>query len=157
MAKYKTVAGPAELWASGGADYEEAVIEYSRMINYEAFGGWKLHLIHKITVKKRRYYTIVIGAILGAILGGFFGSMGGGTDSAVFLGFVGLIVGILLGFLVSPTTSELFNMLVFVKDDDQKASADTDYDETDYDETDDVQSRERVRVRTLSRLLEDED
>ena len=128
MAQYKTVAGPAELWAKRESDREEVVEAYAQIINYEAFGGWKLHLIHQIPVKRRRYYTIVIGAILGIIIGLFITS--GGSDAVQTMGLiVGAVLGIILGLLASYTTTIHFNMLVFVKDDDQKVATTTNYDE----------------------------
>ena len=52
--------------------YETAVKQYAKIIDKEAVGGWKLHLIQQIAVKKLVYLSVIIVGALGAILGAIF-------------------------------------------------------------------------------------
>ncbi|MDR2590527.1 MAG: hypothetical protein LBC71_06040 [Oscillospiraceae bacterium] len=110
MKQYKTVAGPIELTAQTGQHYENVVKIFARIIDKEAVGGWSLHLIQQIAVKKLVYFTAIIGAIVGAVAGVIF------MESAIGF-FIGLLLGGGLGCLGLKYNVEYFNMLVFVKDD----------------------------------------
>ena len=115
MKEYKTIAGPIGLEAKIGEDYETAVKKYAAIIDAEAVGGWELLLIQQIPVKKWVYLTLIIGAIVGALVGAIVGSAllrDGGTGGF----FVGLIAGAGLGCVGLKKETEVFNMLVFVKD-----------------------------------------
>ncbi|MDR2599264.1 MAG: hypothetical protein LBC73_03210 [Oscillospiraceae bacterium] len=116
MKQYKTIAGPIGLTAQTGEDYNFAVKQYAKIIDTEAVGGWELHLIQQITVRKRNFLIIIIVAIIGAVAGGFVGRY----DNYVAQGiFIGLCLGGGLGCLwwFFSYKDVLFNMLVFVKDD----------------------------------------
>ena len=121
MAQYKTIAGPIGLRAQSGEDYEHAVKKYAAIIDAEAVGGWELHLIQQIVVKKWVWFTVIIGAFAGAILGSVIASsmFGHRTDPTGL--FVGAIIGAILGCLGIRNVTEFFNMLVFVKKDGDSA------------------------------------
>jgi len=115
MAQYKTIAGPIGLQVQIGEDYETAVKKYAAIIDAEAVGGWELHLIQQIAVKKWVWYTVIIGAGLGAILGILFAI---NARESTFGGFiVGVIAGGILGCFGLRNVTEFFNMLVFVNHD----------------------------------------
>jgi len=117
MKQYKTIAGPIGLKAQTGQDYENAVRCYARIIDKEAYGGWALHLIQQIAVKKLVYITVIIGGAIGAVLGAIVGAeliYGLGGVGGFFLG---LLIGAGLGCLGLKYQEVLFNMLIFVKDD----------------------------------------
>jgi len=113
MKQYKTIGGPIGLKAQTGEDYETAVKQYAKIIDDEAVGGWALHLIQQISVKKLSYITVIIGAVLGAVLGVIVGDMWSDSASGFFLG---LLVGGGVGCLGLKYKDVLFNMLIFVKD-----------------------------------------
>jgi len=117
MKQYKTIAGPIELKAQTGEDYENAVRQYAKIIDEEAVGGWALHLIQQIAVKKLAFATVIIGATIGAILGAIIGSEMTGEMSGVGGLLIGLMVGGGLGCLGLKYNYVFFNMLVFVQDD----------------------------------------
>ena len=120
MAKYKTIAGPVELHADGGLP-GMTVGEYARIINAEAVDGWELHLIEQVSVRsKGSYYPAIAGAIIGIIIG-WIGADFVGLNEGLGL-LIGGAVGALLGFSSIKTTSTLFNMLIFVNNDDQQQS-----------------------------------
>jgi len=123
MKQYKTIAGPIGLKAQTGEGYEDAVRQYAEIIDKESVGGWALHLIQQITVKKLVFTTVVIGAIIGAVLAMIYIGMNGGIirlgDTRVdYTGafFIGLLLGGGIGCLGLKFEDVLFNMLVFVKD-----------------------------------------
>jgi len=122
MAQYKTIAGPIGLQVQSGEDYEYAVKKYAAIIDAEAVGGWELHLIQQIAVKKWLWYTVIIGAVLGAILGFVIvknmGGRGGPSEEAIFGGlFIGAAIGAILGCFGIRNVTEFFNMLIFVNRD----------------------------------------
>ena len=123
MAQYKTVAGPIELWARSTEDYETVVKKYAAIIDEQAVGGWELHLIQQIAVKRRIWYTLIIGAVIGALLGLVIvntmmgGYRGPSVDDTITGLLFGTIVGTLFGCFGIKSVSEFFNMLVFVKHD----------------------------------------
>jgi len=123
--QYKTIAGPVELMVKPGlgglrplylSDYENSVKQYARIIDHEAVGGWKLHLIQQISVKKLLWYTVILGAILGAILGLIVGGQINYGDNSTAWFFYGLLIGAVFGCLGIRRKTVLFNMLVFVKE-----------------------------------------
>ena len=123
MAQYKTIAGPVGLRAQSGEDYEHAVKKYAAIIDAEAVGGWELHLIQQIAVKKWVWFTVIIGAVVGAILGTVIAdalSFGSGEDVVIGL-LLGAVVGATLGCFGLRNVTEFFNMLVFVKKDGDSA------------------------------------
>jgi len=119
MKQYKTIAGPIELTASPDIGWEDtcktAVKQYAAIIDAEAVGGWELLLIQQIAVKKWVFFTVIIGAIIGGALGMFVASEMRGVETPIGV-LVGLLIGAVLGCLGLKKKSELFNMLVFVKD-----------------------------------------
>jgi len=123
MAQYKTIAGPIGLQVQSGEDYGTAVKKYAAIIDAEAVGGWELHLIQQIAVKKWIWYTVIIGAVLGAILGFVIvkntgGGFRGPSEGAIMGGlFFGAAIGAILGCFGLRNVTEFFNMLVFVKHD----------------------------------------
>jgi len=117
MAEYKTVAGPIDLTAQSGEDYYAAVKQYAKIIDAEAVGGWELHLIQQIAVKKLLWYTVGIGAILGAILGLVFALNIMGDSKGPNGLLIGAIAGAALGCFGIKNVTEFFNMLIFVKRD----------------------------------------
>ena len=123
MAQYKTVAGPVGLQAQSGEDYVNAVAKYAAIIDEQAVGGWELHLIQQIAVKKWLWYTVIIGAIFGAIVGTILANMMGGgyygpSQEAIVGGlFGGAFAGAVLGCFGIRNVTEWFNMLIFVKHD----------------------------------------
>jgi len=125
MKQYKTIAGPielkfkaGELKASEGEGYANAVKQYAAIIDAEAVGGWELHLIQQITVKKLVRHTVIIGAILGVVLGLVVGGMlSDRYDDFTAAGFfLGGMIGAGFGCLGIKYVAQYFNMLVFVKD-----------------------------------------
>ena len=123
MKQYKTIAGPIELRAQTGQGYENAVRYYAQIIDREAVGGWSLHLIQQIAVKKLVYLSVIIVGALGAIVGAIFfpGIVGACCcdRSAYQVGgfFLGALIGVGFGCLGLKYKTVLFNMLVFVKED----------------------------------------
>jgi hypothetical protein len=127
MKQYKTIAGPVALKVStalgglrplGSNDYEDSVRQYAKIIDKEAIGGWALLLIQRIEVKKIIWWTVLVGALLGAILSAitnFFGMFCCCESVGSF--FLGLLIGGTIGCLGIRGRTELFNMLVFEKDD----------------------------------------
>jgi len=129
MKQYKTIAGPIGLEALTGEGYEYAVKQYARIIDNEAVGGWALHLIQQISVKKLVFTTLIIGAALGAVFAMIYIGMNDGRirigDTRIeYIGgfIIGLFLGGGLGCLGLKYEEVLFNMLVFVKDDGSTGS-----------------------------------
>jgi hypothetical protein len=138
MKQYKTIAGPVTLKykangisgselgglrASDGEGYDSTVRQYAKTIDKEAVGGWELLLIQQVTVKKLAYNSVFIGAIIGAVLTLILVGYSGGRIWLDGLRidywggfFLGAIFGALFGCLRIKYVSEVFNMLVFVKD-----------------------------------------
>ena len=116
---YKTIGGPIELTAHYGEDYRTAVQRYAAIIDAETVGGWELHCIQQIPVKKWKRMSILIGAILGLIIGvvlilalPFLA-----YDTGPIYPMMGAFIGMILGCLKVHYVIEFFNMLVFVKHD----------------------------------------
>ena len=117
MAKYKTVAGTIGLSAQGEEDYKDTVKQYAQIIDEEALGGWSLHLIQQIAVRKRVYHPVWVGAIVGAFVVGVLAATASREASTGVLGFfLGLLMGAVLGCLGIKYKEVFFNMLVFVKE-----------------------------------------
>jgi len=125
MKQYKTIAGPIEIKikpqppggpGNAGNEYKNAVKQYAAIIDNEAVGGWALHLIQQITVRKLVYIPVIIGAIIGAILGAILGSEFLYEISGAGGFFLGLLLGGGFGCLGLRYKDVLFNMLIFVKD-----------------------------------------